>query len=239
MNTPPTTAQPLDHFESALLGELREHVATRSAPDVAAAPSRRHRRRWAVGLAAAAATATAVVIASPGGPGASPAYAVSESADGDVVVTVHRLEDAAGLEAALREHGIDAEVSFDPDDHLAEHVIQSPDGAPPLESGEGAGGTTLQREPDGSDGPKLESSDEQGPDSGADPSDEAPGDPGGCGSGEPPTLAQDGDDWVLTIPAGSPLRDREVQIATSAGGDLQVAYPGDAPNSYCGVAFVG
>jgi hypothetical protein len=236
-----TTPPALDHFETALLGELREHVASHPTHETVTPPvaHHRHRGRWAAGLAVAAAAATAFVVASPGGPATSPAYAVEQTGDGDVVVTIHRLEDSTGLEQALAEHGIDAEVSFDPDDHIAEHLVQSPDGAPPLASGEGAGGTTLQREPADPDGPKLDSSREQGPVSGAEPSDEHPGDPGGCGTGEPPTLAQDGDDWVLTIPADSPLRDREVQIATSAGGDLVVAYPGDAPNSYCGVAFVG
>jgi hypothetical protein len=74
----------------------------------------RRGRRWAAGLAVAAATATAYVVVSPGGPAVSPAYAVTQQADGDVVVTLHRLEDSAGLEAALSEQGIDALVSFDP-----------------------------------------------------------------------------------------------------------------------------
>jgi hypothetical protein len=237
MNTPSS----LDRFESALLTELRAHVATRPATAGPApeAPRPAPRRRWVAGLAAAAAAATAYVVVSPGGPAVSPAYAVAESANGEVVVTVHRLEDAAGLEAALREHGIDAEVSFDPEDHLENHVFQFPDDAPPPAPGEGAGGTTL-REQDGSDGPRLESSDEEGPVSSVEPSDENPGDPGGCGSDkEISTLTRDGDDWVLTIPADSPLQDREVQITTSADGDLAVGYPGDQPNSYCGVATVG
>ena len=112
MNTPST----LDALRGrAASTELRAHVATRD-PEATPAPQphRRHRRRWAAGLAAAAAAASAFVVVSPGGPAVSPAYAVDQQADGDVVVTIHRLEDAAGLEAALAEHGIEAEVSFEP-----------------------------------------------------------------------------------------------------------------------------
>jgi hypothetical protein len=234
--TPPT----LDHFETALLGELRSYVADRPATGTTAPKSPvvgpHRRRRWAAGIAAAAAAATAYVIVSPGGSGVSPAYAVSESADGDVVVTVHRLEDAAGLEAALREHGIDAEVSFDPDDQFGPFSVQDPDGAAPPPGADKGG--TFERRSEGSGGPKLGSSDE-GQVTEAEPGDGPMADPAGCGSGEPATLAHEGDDWVLSIPADSPLQDREVQVATNAGGDLMVAYPGDEPGSYCGVATAG
>jgi hypothetical protein len=37
---------------------------------------------------------------------------VEQEGNGDVVVTIHRLTDAAGLEKALREHGIDAQVTY-------------------------------------------------------------------------------------------------------------------------------
>ena len=37
--------------------------------------------------------------------GGSPAYAVDQNSDGDVIVTVHRLDDAAGLEKALLAEG--------------------------------------------------------------------------------------------------------------------------------------
>ena len=125
MNTPHT----LDRFETKLLDELRAHVATRPEVATPPPPSRRpHRRgRWAAGLAAAAAAATAYVVVSPGGPAVSPAYAVTQQADGDVVVTIHRLEDAAGLEAALAEHGIEAEVDFEPDQF---DVADVPNGDP-------------------------------------------------------------------------------------------------------------
>jgi hypothetical protein len=103
----------LDSFESALLGELRAEV-TRAA-SVTQSPRRGTRRWLRPGLAALAATAagTAVVIGLGVGPGSAPAYAVSHDASGDIVVTVHELRDAAGLESALRADGIDAEVTFD------------------------------------------------------------------------------------------------------------------------------
>jgi hypothetical protein len=228
VNTPSTTPPALDTFETALLGELRAHVATRPATAPVRQAPRPHRpRRWATGLAAAAAAATAYVVVSPGGPAVSPAYAVSENADGEVVVTVHRLEDADGLEQALREHGIDAEVSFDPDDHLGDFVFEGPEEElPPLSGTET--GRTVEREKGGSGGPTLE---RPGQGNGtADPSDDV-----GCGTGEPATLTQEGDAWVLRIPADSPLQDREVQLTTTAGGELMAAYPGDDPGSYCAV----
>ncbi len=233
MNTTSTNPRDLDQFESALLTELREHVAARPAPDVVTAPVRHQRRfgRWATGFAVAAATATAVVIASPGGPGVSPAYAVSQQSDGDVVVTIHRLEDSEGLEAALREHGIDADVSYDPNPGSPYHYLNLPDGAIGDE-----GGTAEIRPGNGADGPKLqqsrpEASTEAIP---VEPGDEF--DPAGCGTGDPATLSRDGADWVLRIPADSPLQDRPVQITTSVDIDLMVGYAGDAPDSYCYVA---
>ena len=228
MNTPSTTRPSLDAFETALLGELRAHVATRPAAAPAHQPPRPGRpRRWAAGLAAAAAVATAYVVVSPGGPAVSPAYAVSEGADGEVVVTVHRLEDADGLEQALREHGIDAEVSFDPDDNMGDFVFEGPEEELPELSGSETG-TTVEREEGGSEEPLPES---PGQGSGT----AAPREDLGCGTGEPATLSREGDAWVLRIPADSPLQDREVQITTTAGGALMAAYPGDEPGSYCAV----
>lgn len=96
----------LDTFESALLAELRDHVAERSA-----APSVRPFRRRLVAVAAAAAVATVAVGAV--GLRSSPAFAVQREPDGDVVVTIRQLSDAAGLERALADQGITAEVSYD------------------------------------------------------------------------------------------------------------------------------
>lgn len=224
----------LDRFEAALLEELRAHVATRPAVEGAAplATRPRRRRRWAAGLATAAAAATAYVVVSPGGPAVSPAYAIAENADGDVVVTIHRLEDADGLERALREHGIDAEVSFDPTSNdtfeLQDPDVIEPDDAAPAP---GERGTLERRTEAEGDGPHLDSGG-SGPEGGALPDDV---DPGGCGTGEPATLTHEGDDWVLRIPADSPLQDRPVEITTSPDGGLSAAYAGDEPGSQCGV----
>ena len=165
--------------------------------------SRPHYRRWAAGLAVAAAAATAFVVGSAGGPAASPAYAVTQEADGDVVVTIHRLEDSVGLEAALREKGIDAEVSFERIT-IRLNVVPFPydRDLPP-------------REPGGIE-----------PDCASNP--------------DPATLSRDGDDWVLVIPAESPLQDGHVYLATSATGSLELAYLSvNNPRAFCSVMSVG
>ena len=197
MNTPPSVPRELDRFESALLTELRDHVAERSAPDPVIEParSRPRYRRWAAGLAVAAAAATTFVVGSSGGPAVSPAYAVAQEADGDVVVTIHRLEDSEGLEAALQENGIDAEVSFE--DITIEMEVMKARPNEPVDPG-------------------VE------PDCATDPA--------------PATLSQDGDDWILFIPADSPLQDRHVFLAPTPTGYLQLAYLSvNNPNAYCTV----
>ena len=177
-----------------------------------------HRGRWAAGVLAAAAAATAYVVVSPGGPAVSPAYAIDQQADGDVVVTIHRLEDADGLEAALQEHGIDAEVSFNPSDD-GTFWMGAPDGGSGDLPPEGGTRNGHEREFNYAR-PTIP--------------DEAPGDIGcGMGSGEPATLTQEGDDWVLLIPAESPLQDRPVSITTGVGGTLGAAYQGNDPGTFC------
>lgn len=99
----------LDTFETRLLAELREHVA--SAPAVPA-PGRTT-PRWVVGVAAAAAASVLGVVLVPG-LGTEPAYSVQEGNAGEIEVEVHRLEDAAGLESALAEHGVAADVRYLP-----------------------------------------------------------------------------------------------------------------------------
>jgi hypothetical protein len=245
VNTPPT----LDHFETALLEELRAHVAERPATEAVPQRPRRTRRRWAAGLATAAAAATAYVVVAPGGPAASPAYAVTQDADGDVVVTVHRLEDAAGLESALRAHGIDASVDFDPQAGDGPMSFSIGDGEPGDTGAQPPEGGTIERHASGGDdGPHLSQRAEDG-DAVTDATPVRPGapgrgdadvDPGGCGpvGSDPATLTRDGADWVLEIPADSPLQDRHVDILTGAGGTLGVFYAGDEAGSYCGVMSV-
>ena len=98
-----TTRAPLDTFETALLGELREHVAARSTTSTAPTP---WRRRLAVAVAVAA-TAVGGLALRP-----DPAFAV-DAKDGDIVVTISSLEDADGLEEALANKGVTADVDYE------------------------------------------------------------------------------------------------------------------------------
>jgi hypothetical protein len=93
----------LDSFEATLLRELRGLVAERHATS-----ARRRLRAWAA-TAATAAIAAAVAAVSLT---SSPAFAVQEQPNGDVVVTIDRLSDSAGLERALAEHGVTAHVEY-------------------------------------------------------------------------------------------------------------------------------
>jgi hypothetical protein len=97
----------LDPFETALLARLRDVVAEGAAEPVAA----RRRRRTTLRLLAAAAGLAVGAVAVPGLL-ANPAYSVSEGNDGRVKVSVHRLDDAAGLREALAAYGIRADVTF-------------------------------------------------------------------------------------------------------------------------------
>lgn len=104
----------LDSFESRLLADLRAEVAERAAAG-AAAPRRdgpgAGRRRLAAVLAAAAAVVAAAV-AVPALVGPSPAYAVGDGPGGTIEVEIDRLEDAAGLEQALEDEGVAADVQY-------------------------------------------------------------------------------------------------------------------------------
>ncbi|GGL09978.1 hypothetical protein Sme01_32690 [Sphaerisporangium melleum] len=75
----------------------------------------RPRRRVVTGprLLIAAGVAAAALVAAPllGGAG-TPAYAVTESPDGTITVTVNELHDPAGLQARLGAAGIRADVTF-------------------------------------------------------------------------------------------------------------------------------
>ena len=92
----------LDTFETALLAELRSTVADR----------RPHRRTRALTLGGVAASAAAAVGIGLAVGGSSPAFAVQKEADGDVVVTINRLDDASGLEHALAAQGVTADVDY-------------------------------------------------------------------------------------------------------------------------------
>lgn len=102
----------MNTFEHALLAELRTHVAERNRP---------RRWRWAaVPLGAGTAVAALVVALAP-----SAAYAVEKEADGDIVVTIARLDDADGLKRALAAEGVTAEVRYAPVAERADGNLQT------------------------------------------------------------------------------------------------------------------
>jgi hypothetical protein len=116
----------LDTFQTALLTQLRREViesprhAPLSAPSSARAPRRSTLRRVSLaGVAAGVASSVAMSLGlvSIGGAGTTPAFAVTTAKDGDVVVTLTGVgpADAQQLEAALKDHRIEADVVYDPD----------------------------------------------------------------------------------------------------------------------------
>jgi hypothetical protein len=128
----------MNTFESSLLTELREHVATRAVTARRAHSSRIKRLRWsAIPVGAAAATAVALVlIQSP-----AAAYAVTTADDGNVVVTIDKLSDASGLQQALQADGINAIVNYDAD------LTLTPPPAPRGDGGTLEGGSSSSHGP--------------------------------------------------------------------------------------------
>lgn len=107
----PQTDSSLDSFETRLLAELRREAADHASA-ATQAPRRTRRRPLAV-AAGVAATAVVGVLLVPG-LGTTPAYSVSEGNAGEVEVEISRPEDAAGLERALEERGIAADITYLP-----------------------------------------------------------------------------------------------------------------------------
>lgn len=113
----------LGGFEEKLLGELKSVVAQRKAEQSATAPARAPmwRRPRAISVASAGALAIGAAIGVPllGGetaaPPASAAYTIESNDDGTVTVTIHRWDDAEGLEDGLEKHGVQAEVDYVPE----------------------------------------------------------------------------------------------------------------------------
>lgn len=106
MSTQTTPPSDLDPFESRLLAELRREVAVVDTP----APGRTRRRGLAVAAGVAAAAVVGVVLVP--GLGTTRAYSVQEGNAGEIVVEVNRPEDAAGLEQALQERGVAADITY-------------------------------------------------------------------------------------------------------------------------------
>ncbi len=195
----------LDSFDRALLTELRQVV---SAHDTA--PQRRAHRRPALavaGIAAAAVSAFGISTL-----GASAAYAVERTDSGDIRISIHRLDDAAGLTDELASYGIDAEVDYEATSTtpiILGDVVEVPGGSQPgdlsftsppvLEDGSSATGD-----------PQLEGLDDSP-----------------CGDPAHPPMTTDlrSDEYVITIPQGSALlrSDSELRISTTGQLDDTVA----------------
>ena len=118
---------PLGHFESELLTELKTVVAERAAeqpatgePAAGAVGRPLWRRPSIVSIAAAGALAIGAVVGLPllGGetaaPPASAAFRLTTNDDGTITVTIYRFDDAEGLETRLEAHGVPADVAYTP-----------------------------------------------------------------------------------------------------------------------------
>lgn len=230
----------LDGFEAALLAELRDEVVRRrdgvpvEAPaiigdDTPAAPAIRssagRRMSWAIGAAAAAVGAVALAATLTNGTPA--AYAVTTDTDGAVVVTIHELKDATGLEAALAKHGVNATVTY------AKGEIQ----LPVVEMGEGTEATIVI--PDDADAAAGQIA-IQTFGAGDDPDDQQSDQTrGGCiGSDEvaTATVERDGAGWRVTVPKDSIIRHTSSAWGISSSGRLAVLYePVAGQHLWCSV----
>lgn len=115
--------KPKADFERRLLARLKAVVAERGAAASAAeaarvqtsTPSwRRRGPRLAFGAGFALAAIAVVLIVSAGGDNPSKAFAVEPQDGGGVTIKVYALEDASGLEQALEDAGIKAQVTWLP-----------------------------------------------------------------------------------------------------------------------------
>jgi hypothetical protein len=110
-------------FEQRLLTRLKVVVAERGATvareEVEDAPTakpiwRRSGPRLALGAGVAVAAVATALIAGAGGDNASKAFAVVPREGGGVTIEIYSLEDASGLERALEDAGIKAQVTWLP-----------------------------------------------------------------------------------------------------------------------------
>lgn len=105
-----------DDFEGRLLDRLMAVVAERGAEEAseaATSPSPwRRAPRLALGLAAACVAFVVVLVFSSGSGDTTRAFAVEPQQGGGVTIRVYSLEDADGLEEALEEAGIKAQVTW-------------------------------------------------------------------------------------------------------------------------------
>jgi hypothetical protein len=109
-------------FEERLLARLKAVVTERGAAEPGpattasgpAGPKWRRPARLALGAVAALAVAALVLVFSSGGDNPSKAFAVEPQKGGGVTIKVYDLEDASGLENALKDAGIKAQVTWLP-----------------------------------------------------------------------------------------------------------------------------
>lgn len=135
--------KPSPDFEQRLLARLKAVVAergaaaaeTKAAETQIASPSwRRHGPRLALGAVTAIAAVAAALIVSAGGDNPPRAFAVEPQEGGGVTIRVYSLEDAAGLERALEEAGIQAQVTWLPagmtcrEPHYTPSIVRLPGG---------------------------------------------------------------------------------------------------------------
>jgi hypothetical protein len=133
----------MNSFETALLNELRAIVTERSQQRPRHRLARRLRRPGLIAVPVGVAGVAAAAVVGVGALSrATAAYAVTTASSGDVVVTIHSLSDASGLQSALRADGIDAIVNYD----------ASGSSPPPIPAGSGAvdgGASAIGRAPAG------------------------------------------------------------------------------------------
>ena len=123
---------PLDPFEAELLRELRSQVSQRSV-------RRPPALRFAAGLTLVGAAAAAFAVVATGTTpdpadtrAGTPdieaaAFTVARQGDGDVVVTIRSLDQIDGLERALQDRGVEADIVHDPNAATSvNEMIQAP-----------------------------------------------------------------------------------------------------------------
>lgn len=204
MNTTyPVEPHAFDSFDQALVTELRHVVAERRTT-----PVRRTRRRSALVAASVAAVTAGVFGFST--LGTASAYAVSRTSTGDITISIHRLDDAAGLRKELASYGIDAQVSYRGSSGMPGHTIKLPEGITPQVIHPGpAGAGTGTSSATAASGP-------------AGTTDAACGDP----NNPPLTTDLRTDDYVITIPKGSALTRSDSQLLITTSGDVKSSLAG-------------
>lgn len=153
--------KPNPDFEQQLLTRLKAVVAERGAAaaaaeaaeaQVASSSWRRHGPRLALGVATAIAAVAVALIVSAGGDNPPAAFAVEPQEGGGVTIEVYSLKDASGLERALEEAGIKAQVTWLPagkicrEPHYTPSIVRLPGGGTlgsVTMGGPGGGGMTF------------------------------------------------------------------------------------------------